>query len=332
MKKIILAIIFVEIIFICLIAYNILKISHTNTINVAPIKKEEIISKNDGNLRYFYEPGPNQVKNDYRDWIKDYIPRYTINSDTLNERYDYPVERQKGVFRIIALGDSFTFGYLVKTTDNWVEKLENKLNSSLWCPKYRKFEVINIGMRGYDVEYVLARYEKRGVKYNPDLIIWYAKSDNFTQINEKTYENKHRYLDQVNDLLAKNKSSLLGVRLNTEANEQAIDLLHKNMRLDLIIDYQANLVKKLQLPSTTKLLFYNNFNHIELVNNFLKDLVKNNKNYFVFNDSNSVYNDYYNKKYTYAPIDFHPNKQGHEIIAEDIYRYLKKAEFIIDCN
>jgi len=187
-------------------------------------------------------------------------------------------------------------------------------------------------MRGYDDEYVLARYEKRGVKYNPDLIIWYAKSDNFTQINEKTYENKHRYLDQVNDLLAKNKSSLLGVRLNTEANEQAIDLLHKNMRLDLIIDYQANLVKKLQLPSTTKLLFYNNFNHIEFVNNFLKDLVKNNKNYFVFNDSNSVYNDYYNKKYTYAPIDFHPNKQGHEIIAEDIYRYLKKAEFIIDCN
>jgi hypothetical protein len=53
---------------------------------------------------------------------------YTFNQDGLNERYDYNTTKPDGIFRIITLGDSFTFGHFVDTKDNWTERLEDLLN------------------------------------------------------------------------------------------------------------------------------------------------------------------------------------------------------------
>lgn len=101
------------------------------------------------------------------------MPKYTINSDALNERFDYDIEKKEGDFRIITIGDSNTFGENVSTENNWTEVLEDRLNKEKICQKVKKYEVINLGVEGYDTTYEVERYKIRGQKYNPDLVIWY---------------------------------------------------------------------------------------------------------------------------------------------------------------
>ena len=108
---------------------------------------------------------------------------YNINSDTFNERFDYEINKDDKTFRIITLGDSFTFGYIVDTKNNWTELLEDKLNQ-LHCANFDKIEVINLGVVGYDIQYSVERFKLRGKKYNPDLVLWLLKGDDFQEIKE----------------------------------------------------------------------------------------------------------------------------------------------------
>jgi hypothetical protein len=53
------------------------------------------------------------------------------------------VPKPKGIFRILALGDSYTFGWGVEETDAWPQVLERQLKE-----KYPFVEVVNAGMPG----------------------------------------------------------------------------------------------------------------------------------------------------------------------------------------
>src|SRR3990167_10537126 len=61
---------------------------------VAPIKKESVVLNKKSKYKYYYEPKANTVKQINADW-GPYNGKYTINDDTLVERYNY------GVFAII---------------------------------------------------------------------------------------------------------------------------------------------------------------------------------------------------------------------------------------
>ena len=39
--------------------------------------------------------------------------------------------------------------------------------------------MLNLGLYGYDIEYAVERFRVRGQKYDPDLIIWLIKDDDF---------------------------------------------------------------------------------------------------------------------------------------------------------
>lgn len=63
--------------------------------------------------------------------------------------YEHEIIKSNNTFRIIALGDSFTYGSWVSTNDSWPKQLEtklNKLNNSI------RYEVLNFGIRGYNTE------------------------------------------------------------------------------------------------------------------------------------------------------------------------------------
>jgi len=154
-------------------AYN--KQNNTAMI-VNPIKKEQLLFSNGGILEHFYESVPNKVIEEQ--W-EDRVVTYTINSDTLNERFEYTVDKPKDTFRIISLGDSWTYGLGVDTQYNYSEVLEDLLNNNLRCKNFKKFEVINLGLYGYDIEYSVERFRVRGQKYNPDLIVWFVRNDDF---------------------------------------------------------------------------------------------------------------------------------------------------------
>lgn len=91
------------------------------------------------------------VTSDFRVW-------YKINSKGLRDEETLIVKTKK---RILALGDSFTFGEGVRYGKRYTEKIEELTGS----------EVINFGVPGYGVDASLARLESEGLAYEPDLVI-----------------------------------------------------------------------------------------------------------------------------------------------------------------
>jgi len=89
------------------------------------------------------------------------------NQDGLRD-FDYPFEKKKGTFRIVALGDSITFGLAVPAEDTFPKLLEKRLNDGLADGKY---EVINAGCPGYNTFFERTFYERHMRKYAPDLIL-----------------------------------------------------------------------------------------------------------------------------------------------------------------
>lgn len=148
------------------------KLDTSKKISVNVISKETIKKNPTNELRYYFEPLPNSTEIVKKEWLLDEVV-YHINSDSLNERFDYSVNKKDGIYRIITIGDSFTFGVNISTQYNWTELIEDKLNEEYMCNKVKKYEVINLGVGTYDTDYEIQRYISRGKKYNPDLIIWY---------------------------------------------------------------------------------------------------------------------------------------------------------------
>jgi len=95
------------------------------------------------------------------------IPEYTsnvkINSKGIrDEEHEYA--KGGGIFRILVLGDSMTWGFGVEAEERYTDVLEDMLGNN--------FETINMGTSGYgtDQEYLLLKED--GIKYNPDLVIF----------------------------------------------------------------------------------------------------------------------------------------------------------------
>jgi len=91
------------------------------------------------------------------------------NSDGLRNR-ERTVDKPPSVFRILALGDSVTYGLGVERDKAWAGKLESLLN--LDGPAGVTYEVLNLGVPGYGIGQIVERFKKKGLKYHPDLVIY----------------------------------------------------------------------------------------------------------------------------------------------------------------
>ena len=94
-----------------------------------------------------------------------------------------------GVYRIVALGDSVTFGWGVDDEHTFLRRLEADLNAGV---PGRRFEVINTGLPGYDSVQELATLERRALALSPDLVLLtYVVND-----IDPTRDVLERYLEQ----------------------------------------------------------------------------------------------------------------------------------------
>lgn len=183
------SIVFIECCFIVGFGYRLYQntiMNRPKKISVLPIEKDTLHFPQDTHLQFYSEPKANIQKLEDGTAVgttKSIV--HTFNSDGLNERYDYSVEKGDSVFRIVTLGDSFTEGAFIDTKDNYSEVLEDMLNAQLSCPSISRFEVINLGVEGYDMQYVLERFKRKGIKYHPDLVILWTHENDYTESNEK---------------------------------------------------------------------------------------------------------------------------------------------------
>ncbi|MBI5629698.1 MAG: SGNH/GDSL hydrolase family protein [Elusimicrobia bacterium] len=93
-----------------------------------------------------------------------------INSKGLRgpeKAYDKPA----GVYRVLVLGDSLTFGFGVAQDKTFCRRIEEALNRGPRRPAGRRYEVINAGVGNYGTAQELAYLRQEGYKYRPDHII-----------------------------------------------------------------------------------------------------------------------------------------------------------------
>jgi lysophospholipase L1-like esterase len=84
---------------------------------------------------------------------------------------DYSYSKEKGVFRIVIIGDSVAEGQGVDMRDTFAKVLERHLNR-LTKGKEEKVEVIVLAQPGYSTSQELFLLEREAFRYSPDLIIW----------------------------------------------------------------------------------------------------------------------------------------------------------------
>lgn len=144
----------------------------------------------------------------------------TTAYDWSSRHKGYSLEKAPGTFRIVVLGDSFTFGQGVKRDETFPKKLEKLLNSK---NGQIKFEVINLGFCGLntsgELEILAERginpvtwepdYRYRGLAYKPDLILL-----EFTLNDSST---SGRAMEQIKQFDDKWRTGEIITRINTGA-------------------------------------------------------------------------------------------------------------------
>ena len=144
----------------------------------------------------------------------------TVNSDGFRDK-EYPLHKDALTMRIIVLGDSETLGKSLASEDTFPKKLQKALGEQ--CAKY-KFEVLNMGVEGYNTIQEYEFLKVKGLRYNPDLVLLYY-CFNDTDFPEyyfkKNYLNTHfllpRYIQyRIKKFLVKRDRKLKGVKNEAE--------------------------------------------------------------------------------------------------------------------
>jgi hypothetical protein len=248
----------------------------------------------------------------------------------LYETYNYSIEKSDNIYRIISLGDSFTQAIWVNTSDNYSELLEDLLNSNLKnCKNYQKFEVINLAHAGYDILYSKIRFENRGLKYKPDLVIWILKNDDFLIIQEiwsefikdVDFSDPQTNYEEFMKTWFEKTEQYINYNRRSTLNEESI---HQKYIIEPLKDF-FEITKKEKI----KVIIFNPFHRIS--NNYDEILEKTMSNYshviyFNLNISEDFYKEnlmiYYDKEKPYM-WDWHPNEEGHKVIALKLLDFIK---------
>jgi hypothetical protein len=157
------------------------------------------------------------------------------------------------------------------------------------------------------------------MKYDPDLVIWYLKNDDFAQIYELTIPIKNRYYEmmfkngQLEQSMQRGEYWPHTQKAIKEFEEQysTEEILKKQLEIMLSLSsyYSGNLL--IVLP---KIEYQRNKDVVE-------KFAQKRKNTFLYLDL---------PDFSRLP-DLHPSKKGHEEIANNIYTYLLK-ETMLPCS
>jgi hypothetical protein len=83
------------------------------------------------------------------------------NSAGMRGVREYVRERAPGVPRVVAIGDSFTFGQCVRDEETFAARLEQRLSG----------EVMNLAVHGYGHDQQLLRLRRDGLGWRPDFVL-----------------------------------------------------------------------------------------------------------------------------------------------------------------
>ena len=325
--------------------------------NLAPPIAENVgVYRLNDNPRTVYELTPGK-----------YLDGSQINKQGFMD-VDFEEEKKDNVIRIAELGDSITEGMRMPIGKKFSDFLEVRLNQEA-CKQgsVKRYEVMNFGVGGYNLDAEVELLRAKVVKYNPDIVIfnlagndnepipglhlWLVSPENGLSEEQKSLLLRH-YLEKRNSFLRfltrkvffKSKLYIFVMtRIDSiHNNRDSVNLFikrHHCPRIDnseeiLMRKYFAE-IKQLKNEYNFKLL-------ITLHPNLLKNIPTQIPTIVVFDrlaeESGfphfQLYDYYIKLLPTGASLELmkgdycHPNEIGHRIIAEAQLSELKKNKFI----
>ena len=145
--------------------------------------------------------GPFKTLNEFHEklgWVKrpnstttrstsEFDVTFDVNSLGLREDPMDSPAKPAGVFRVVALGDSFTLGFTVDREDLFVDQLE-----SYWNAQGRKVDVINTGTEGYSTDQETVWLLENGDAYQPDLVLLFPYDNDIYWNGQAEYFGKEK--------------------------------------------------------------------------------------------------------------------------------------------
>jgi hypothetical protein len=98
----------------------------------------------------------------------------TTNSQHLRGTRDHALADDAGKYRILCLGDSFTMGYGVPDDESYPVQLERQ---------HPGLETINMGLGGYGIDQCFLWYQRDGVKFDVDVLLFAFIVGDFYRMN-----------------------------------------------------------------------------------------------------------------------------------------------------
>lgn len=144
-------------------------------------------------------PVPNQKG--FKSHPHDYYYEYQNNeigmrdNRQLNDYKKYP-------FKILAIGDSFTYGWGVNDDETFCKLLEKKINKD-------SVAVLNAGASGSGTDYALRFFQVRGPELSPKVVLYFYYENDFVDNSENRY-------------YTIKKDSIVSKAINKSANSNAI--------------------------------------------------------------------------------------------------------------
>lgn len=112
--------------------------------------------------------------------------------------HDYPwhVEKPAGVWRVVALGDSFAMGRRVPTDELYLKRVERALNER--ATGGRAYQIYNLARSGWNTKHELDALRLTGLNYDPDavLVTFFVNDATGLNSNPEVIERMHEGIYQ----------------------------------------------------------------------------------------------------------------------------------------
>jgi lysophospholipase L1-like esterase len=299
-------------------------------------------------LLYFFYPAPSFLKITIRSYGAEYLlsPNRKLiyvpkpNTGEYNSYgyrgEEYSFNRSNKKKRILFIGDSVVEGYRVPIEKRFTNILSNRFN--------KNFEIINVAVRGYNLQQEVEYFKTFGLKFQPDLVFWGITYNDLILHSGEIYNlskmMKHNDRNSFYIKYYMARESLESILMKSNIYRHIIYLIssHSNENFHQSIDYELKPYKVMELLKQVKqfskekkfrlcfifLPVNTNYlsHHILALKNFIKsaniDIIELDK------QINTNPEQYIKKSLFFRNDPCHLNEMGHKVVADLLHVQINK--------
>jgi D-alanyl-lipoteichoic acid acyltransferase DltB (MBOAT superfamily) len=246
---------------------------------------------------------------------------FHTNSWGMHDRY-YDREKPTGAYRIALLGPSDVMGMGVRDSENFEWLLEDRLNRENRGP-YSKYEILNFAVGSYSLLQELMTLETKALSFSPDTMMVVSHPHEREIVLRHLAERYQKGVEPPWDYL-RDVASAAGV---TPGMEQDGVVRRFKPHIDDTVDWAFRRIVALCRERAVRPVWI----YLPSIegegkdsDSELADMARDAG--FIVIDMTDVFDDYDRHTLSVNTWDFHPNQQGHRLIAGRLYDELREHD------